>query len=80
MTSSRIFEKIEKVKSLASVIRKKLSLFKFTMNENHELSNESYVLYDRVMDPLGAQQEQVLNRNDIGTEKQVSNSLPHPQP
>ncbi|GKD75652.1 hypothetical protein Tco_1333934 [Tanacetum coccineum] len=27
------------------------------MNENHELYNESYVLYDHVMIPLAAQQE-----------------------
>ncbi|GJX48740.1 retrovirus-related pol polyprotein from transposon TNT 1-94 [Tanacetum coccineum] len=32
-------------------------LFKVIMNENHELYNESYVLYDRVMNPLAAQQE-----------------------
>nr|GEV27338.1 retrovirus-related Pol polyprotein from transposon TNT 1-94 [Tanacetum cinerariifolium] len=28
-----------------------------TMNDNHESYNESYVLYDRVMNPLAAQQE-----------------------
>ncbi|GJY74872.1 hypothetical protein Tco_0479303 [Tanacetum coccineum] len=43
-------------------------LFKFIMNENHELSNESYVLYDRVMDPLGAQQER-KTRKDFGTRR-----------
>ncbi|GJR45845.1 hypothetical protein Tco_1313948 [Tanacetum coccineum] len=32
-------------------------LFKLIMNENHELHNESYVLYDRVMNPLAARQE-----------------------
>ncbi|GJZ26904.1 hypothetical protein Tco_0571157 [Tanacetum coccineum] len=32
-------------------------LFKLVMNENHELYNESYVLYDHVMNPLAAQQE-----------------------
>ncbi|GJU03624.1 hypothetical protein Tco_1113962 [Tanacetum coccineum] len=32
-------------------------LFKVIMNENPELNNESYVLYDRVMNPLAAQQE-----------------------
>ncbi|GJX11841.1 uncharacterized mitochondrial protein-like protein [Tanacetum coccineum] len=53
MISSRIFEKIEKVKSLASVIKNKLS-------ENPELQNESYVLYDRVMNPLAAQLERKL--------------------
>ncbi|GKA61300.1 retrovirus-related pol polyprotein from transposon TNT 1-94 [Tanacetum coccineum] len=59
MTSSLIFEKIEKVKSLASDIRKKLS-------ENPELSNESYVLYDRVMNHFGAQKER-KTRKDLGT-------------
>ncbi|GJT43048.1 hypothetical protein Tco_0951763 [Tanacetum coccineum] len=38
------------------------------MNENPELSNESYVLYDRVMNPLGAQQER-KTRKDFGTRK-----------
>ncbi|GJY83081.1 hypothetical protein Tco_0496457, partial [Tanacetum coccineum] len=32
-------------------------MFKVVMNENPELNNESYVLYDRVMNPLAAQQE-----------------------
>nr|GEW86884.1 hypothetical protein [Tanacetum cinerariifolium] len=32
-------------------------LFKVIMNENHELYNESYVLYVHVMNPLSAQQE-----------------------
>nr|GEX16963.1 hypothetical protein [Tanacetum cinerariifolium] len=32
-------------------------LFKFVMSESSELSNESYVLYDRVMNPLTAHQE-----------------------
>nr|GEY22391.1 pentatricopeptide repeat-containing protein [Tanacetum cinerariifolium] len=40
-------------------------LFKFFMNENHELYNESYVLYDRVMNPLTTQQEQ-KTRKDRG--------------
>ncbi|GJW46015.1 hypothetical protein Tco_0077661, partial [Tanacetum coccineum] len=43
-------------------------LFKFIMNENPELSNESYVLYDHVMNPLGAQQEQ-KTRKDFGTRR-----------
>ncbi|GJY67315.1 hypothetical protein Tco_0469553 [Tanacetum coccineum] len=43
-------------------------LFKFFMNENPELSNESYVLYDRVMNPLGAQQER-KTRKDFGTRR-----------
>ncbi|GKD39760.1 hypothetical protein Tco_1259967 [Tanacetum coccineum] len=66
MISSRIFEKIEKVKSLASVIKKKLSLFDFIIGENPELQNESYVLYDRVMNPLAAQLEG-KPRRDRGT-------------
>ncbi|GKA58490.1 hypothetical protein Tco_0757678 [Tanacetum coccineum] len=41
----------------------KLRLFKFVMNENLDLYNESYVLYDRVMHPLTAQQER-KTRND----------------
>ncbi|GJS94427.1 hypothetical protein Tco_0801395 [Tanacetum coccineum] len=32
-------------------------MFKVIMNENPELNNESYVMYDRVMNPLAAQQE-----------------------
>ncbi|GJU46860.1 hypothetical protein Tco_1204126 [Tanacetum coccineum] len=40
-------------------------LFKFIMNENPELFNESYVLYDRVMNPLAAQQER-KTRKDFG--------------
>ncbi|GJW57814.1 hypothetical protein Tco_0104545 [Tanacetum coccineum] len=35
------------------------------MNENHSLYNESYVLYDRVMNPLTAQQER-KTRKDRG--------------
>ncbi|GJR16491.1 hypothetical protein Tco_0799143 [Tanacetum coccineum] len=38
------------------------------MNENHELYNESYVLYDHVMNPLAAQQEQ-KTRKDHGTRR-----------
>ncbi|GKB08461.1 hypothetical protein Tco_0836745 [Tanacetum coccineum] len=40
-------------------------LFKLIMNENHDLYNESYGLYDRVMNPLAAQQER-KTRNDHG--------------
>ncbi|GJW04334.1 hypothetical protein Tco_1563190 [Tanacetum coccineum] len=40
-------------------------LFKFIMNENPELFKESYVLYDRVMNPLTAQQER-KTRTDRG--------------
>ncbi|GJX12360.1 hypothetical protein Tco_0204118 [Tanacetum coccineum] len=38
-------------------------LFKFIMNEYPELYNESYVLYDRVMNPLAAQLEQKVRRD-----------------
>ncbi|GJZ76916.1 hypothetical protein Tco_0641588 [Tanacetum coccineum] len=54
-------QKIEKVKSLAFVIKKKLS-------EYPELKNESYVLYDRVMTPLAAQLER-KPRRDRGTRR-----------
>ncbi|GJY12583.1 pentatricopeptide repeat-containing protein [Tanacetum coccineum] len=43
-------------------------LFKVIMNENCELYNESYVLYDRVMNPLAAQQER-NPRKDCGTRR-----------
>ncbi|GKC31370.1 hypothetical protein Tco_1038664 [Tanacetum coccineum] len=43
-------------------------LFKFIMNEYPELYNESYVLYDRVMNPLAAQLER-KPRRDHGTGK-----------
>ncbi|GKF41162.1 hypothetical protein Tco_0124504, partial [Tanacetum coccineum] len=43
-------------------------LFKLIMNENHELYNESYVLYDRAMNPLAAQQER-KTRKDHGTRR-----------
>ncbi|GJS62369.1 hypothetical protein Tco_0657153, partial [Tanacetum coccineum] len=39
--------------------------FKLIMNENHKLYNESYVLYDRVMNPYTAQQER-NTRKDHG--------------
>ncbi|GKA93504.1 hypothetical protein Tco_0815490 [Tanacetum coccineum] len=38
------------------------------MNENRKLYNESYVLYDRVMNPLAAQQER-KPRKDRGTRR-----------
>ncbi|GJX31338.1 hypothetical protein Tco_0241193 [Tanacetum coccineum] len=41
-------------------------LFKFIINENPELYKESYILYDRVMNPLTAQQER-KTRKDRGT-------------
>ncbi|GKA22010.1 hypothetical protein Tco_0707972 [Tanacetum coccineum] len=40
----------------------------FIMNENRELYNESYVLYDRVVNPLSAQQER-KPRKDRGTRR-----------
>ncbi|GKE73224.1 hypothetical protein Tco_1535265, partial [Tanacetum coccineum] len=40
-------------------------LFKLVMNANHDLYNESYVLYDHVMNPLPAQQER-KTRKDRG--------------
>nr|GEX78874.1 pentatricopeptide repeat-containing protein [Tanacetum cinerariifolium] len=43
-------------------------LFKVVMNENHELYNESYVLYNRVMNPLATQQER-KPRKDRGTRR-----------
>ncbi|GKA49566.1 hypothetical protein Tco_0742639 [Tanacetum coccineum] len=38
------------------------------MNKNHDLYNESHVLYDRVMNPLTAQQER-KTRKDSGMRK-----------
>ncbi|GJV54835.1 ribonuclease H-like domain-containing protein [Tanacetum coccineum] len=38
-------------------------LFKFVMNENPELMNAFYVLYDRVMNPLTAQHERMTRRD-----------------
>ncbi|GKB85238.1 hypothetical protein Tco_0957510 [Tanacetum coccineum] len=43
-------------------------LFKVIINENHELYNESYVLYDRVINPLAAQPER-KPRKDCGMER-----------
>ncbi|GJT63191.1 hypothetical protein Tco_1006724 [Tanacetum coccineum] len=43
-------------------------LFKFVMSESSELLNESYVLYDRVMNPLTAHQER-KTRKDHGTRR-----------
>ncbi|GKA90491.1 hypothetical protein Tco_0812361 [Tanacetum coccineum] len=52
------------------------------MNENHELYNESYVLYDRVMNHLAAQQER-KTRKDRGTRRgrhSTSSSFAFDQP
>ncbi|GJW19703.1 hypothetical protein Tco_0027139 [Tanacetum coccineum] len=43
-------------------------LFKVIMNENRKLYNESYILYDRVMNPLAAQLER-KPRKDRGTRR-----------
>ncbi|GJX00018.1 hypothetical protein Tco_0183931, partial [Tanacetum coccineum] len=43
-------------------------LFKFVVRENPELDNESYVLYDRVMNPRAAQLER-KPRRDRGTRR-----------
>ncbi|GKB27805.1 hypothetical protein Tco_0867206 [Tanacetum coccineum] len=43
-------------------------LFKYVMGESLELFNESYVLYDRVMYPLTAQQER-KTRKDYGMKR-----------
>ncbi|GKC69376.1 hypothetical protein Tco_1115259, partial [Tanacetum coccineum] len=43
-------------------------LFKFVMSESSKLSNESYVLYDRVMNPLTAYQER-KTRKDRSTRR-----------
>ncbi|GJS54690.1 hypothetical protein Tco_0628052, partial [Tanacetum coccineum] len=52
------------------------------MNEHPELSNESYVLYDRVMNPLAAQLEQ-KTRKDFGMRRgrhSTSSSFTFDQP
>nr|GEU83730.1 retrovirus-related Pol polyprotein from transposon TNT 1-94 [Tanacetum cinerariifolium] len=51
-------------------------LFKLIMNENHELYNESYVLYDHVMNPLATQQER-KTRKEMAQEEVVT-LLPPP--
>ncbi|GKD01758.1 hypothetical protein Tco_1172032, partial [Tanacetum coccineum] len=43
-------------------------LFKLIMNENRKLYNESYVLYDHVMNPLSTQQKR-KTRKDHGTRR-----------
>ncbi|GJS19437.1 retrovirus-related pol polyprotein from transposon TNT 1-94 [Tanacetum coccineum] len=65
-TSFCLFELIEMVKSVASVIRKRL--MSLNIKENLELENESYILYDRVMTPLAAQLER-KPRRDRGTRR-----------
>nr|GEZ81871.1 pentatricopeptide repeat-containing protein [Tanacetum cinerariifolium] len=43
-------------------------LFKFVMSESSQLSNDSYVLYDRVMNPLTTHKER-KTRKDRGTRR-----------
>ncbi|GJT25856.1 hypothetical protein Tco_0895793 [Tanacetum coccineum] len=50
-------------------------LFKFIMNEYPELYNESYVLYDRVMNPLAAQLERKPRRDRSTRKGRHSTSL-----
>ncbi|GJS82955.1 hypothetical protein Tco_0749496 [Tanacetum coccineum] len=57
-------------------------LFKVIMNENPKLNNESYVLYDHVMNPLAAHQER-KPRKDRGTRRgrhSTSSSFAFDQP
>ncbi|GKE40023.1 hypothetical protein Tco_1463428, partial [Tanacetum coccineum] len=57
-------------------------LFKYVMGESSELFNESCVLYDRVMNPLTAQQER-KTRKDRGTRRgrhSISSSSTFDQP
>nr|GEW05009.1 MAK10-like protein [Tanacetum cinerariifolium] len=53
-----------------------IRLFNFIIDENSELKNESYVLYDRVMNPLAAQLEKNLER--IVAREEVIIPLPPP--
>ncbi|GJV39681.1 hypothetical protein Tco_0958012 [Tanacetum coccineum] len=48
-------------------------LFKYVMSESPKLSNDRYVLYDRVMYPLTAQQER-KTRKDYGTRRGQSST------
>ncbi|GJX21760.1 hypothetical protein Tco_0226205 [Tanacetum coccineum] len=79
--SSRIFEKIEEVvKSIDPLSEEAVArlilpyymlltrLFDFIIGENFEFRIESYVLYDRVMNPLAAQLEK-KPRRDRGTRR-----------
>ncbi|GJY08920.1 hypothetical protein Tco_0377105 [Tanacetum coccineum] len=56
------------LKPLEDIIRENVFCLGVIINENCELYNESYVLYDRVMNPLAAQQEQ-KPRKDRGTRR-----------
>ncbi|GKA09979.1 retrovirus-related pol polyprotein from transposon TNT 1-94 [Tanacetum coccineum] len=49
-------------------------LFKYVMSKSLELSNDRYVLYDRVMYPLTAQQER-KTRKDYGTRRGRSSTF-----
>ncbi|GJW28435.1 retrovirus-related pol polyprotein from transposon TNT 1-94 [Tanacetum coccineum] len=65
-------EIVSTLKPLEEIIWENVSVwgmwFRCVMSENPELLNESYVLYDRVMNPLTAQQER-KTRKDRGTRR-----------
>ncbi|GJR53299.1 hypothetical protein Tco_1403820 [Tanacetum coccineum] len=52
-------------------------LFKYVMSESPEFSNDRYVLYDRVMYPISAQQER-KTRKDYGTRRGRSSTSSSP--
>ncbi|GJX09183.1 hypothetical protein Tco_0199042 [Tanacetum coccineum] len=56
------------LKPLEEIIRENVFCLGVIMNENRELYNMYYVLYDRVMNPLAAQQER-KPRKDRGTRR-----------
>ncbi|GJZ49226.1 hypothetical protein Tco_0603416 [Tanacetum coccineum] len=61
-------EIVSTLKPLEEIIRENVFCLGFIMNENPELFKESYVLYDRVMNPLTTQQER-KTRKDHGTRR-----------
>nr|GEW75001.1 retrovirus-related Pol polyprotein from transposon TNT 1-94 [Tanacetum cinerariifolium] len=61
-------EIVPTMKPLEEIIWENVFCLGVIMNENHELYNESYVLYDHVMNPLAAQQER-KPRKDRGTRR-----------
>ncbi|GJZ70957.1 hypothetical protein Tco_0634808 [Tanacetum coccineum] len=81
-------EIVPTLKPLEEILRENIfclgltRLFKFVMSESPELSNDSYVLYDRVMNPLTPHQER-KTRKDHGTRRgrhSTSFSSPFDQP
>ncbi|GJQ98626.1 hypothetical protein Tco_0009765 [Tanacetum coccineum] len=64
----RTREIVPTLKPFEEIIRENIFCLRVIMNENHELYNESYVLYDRVMNPLATQQER-KPRKDRGTRR-----------